>query len=645
MDLPVGEGIRAVRLDLQGEARFRRTLFFGATLISAALATALMFDIISANGRTTPELLGVPLFFVLFTWISGSFWNALAGFLVRIGREDTAFIDAAKVKDAPLRTRTALVMCIYNEDVERVFAGVNAIWESLQKEAEQKAFDFFILSDTRKPEIAEAEEAAWAALVARHNANGRIFYRRRAKNVGRKAGNIADFVRNWGGHYECMVVLDADSVMAGSTLVTLARLMEAHPQVGIMQTHPVPVGRTTLFARIIQFAARLNGPMLASGLAFWQLGESNYWGHNAIIRVRAFADNCALPRLPGREPLGGEILSHDFVEAALIRRAGYEVWMLPDLEGSWENVPSNVADFAARDLRWAQGNLQHLRVLFFRGLHWMSRTHLVTGVLAYVTSPLWLMVLLLSTLVTCLEAIQGHQYFTPGTYTLFPDWPESRAAAIAVLLLLTLAFLLLPKVLASMLALRDPSMRAQYGGGSKLMLSVLGEQLFSMLLAPAMMMFHTTFVVSTLAGKVVKWEAQPRGDRGLTWSEAVARHKWHVVTGIAWAFVIMTYAPKFIWWMMPVIAGLVLAPAISVFSSQTRLGEWARRRGLFLTPEEIAPPQELAAVEAGVVLQTGAGQISAPIAVPAFAPLRMEVASPAMPATQSESIRTAREAA
>ena len=233
-------------------------------------------------------------------------------------------------------------MPIYNEDTQRVFAGLDTIWSSLKAEAQQGMFDLFILSDTRKPEIGAAEEVAWREFVERQGAKGRIFYRRREQNTGRKAGNIADFVRSWGGAYDYAVVLDADSIMTGESLVKLAGLMDKHPEAGIIQALPMPAGRETLFARLIQFAARLNSPMLANGLAYWQLGEGNYWGHNAILRLRQFAEFCDLPKLPGKPPLGGEILSHDFVEAAFMRRAGYQVWLAADVTGSWEEVPSNV---------------------------------------------------------------------------------------------------------------------------------------------------------------------------------------------------------------------------------------------------------------------------------------------------------------
>ncbi len=358
-------------------------------------------------------------------------------------------------------------------------------------------------------------------------------------------------MRQWGGRYDHMLVLDADSVMSGKCVVTLARLLDSNPKVGLLQTLPTPAGRETLFARLQQFAARLNSPMLSSGLVWWQLSESNYWGHNAIMRVHVFAEHCALPRLPGKEPFGGEILSHDFVEAALMRRAGWEVWMVPDLEGSWEQVPSNLIDFAVRDRRWAQGNLQHLGVMPLKGLHWVSRIHMVTGVMAYATSPIWFAVLLLSSYVTCKEALEGYDYFESGTYSLFPAWPEYRTGEIAMLLTITIVVLLLPKMLGATLVLIDKAQRKAFGGTRAILSGLLVEQVFSMLLAPVMMVFHSTFVVQTLIGHVVRWDAQARDDRGLTFMEGFARMKWRMALGVVWGAVILAFAPAFIWWMIP----------------------------------------------------------------------------------------------
>jgi len=619
---------------MRATARRRRLLFFGLTLTSGLLATLLMLDILRANGLSVLEALSLVLFFGLFTWIAGAFWTAIAGFILRLKGGDPRVMQAHDADGLSIHSRIALVMPVYNEDPARTTAGLDAIWSSLSRQAESAAFDLFILSDTRRADFGAAEESAWRALVAKHGAQGRIFYRRRAQNTGRKAGNIADFVRNWGAAYSHMVVLDADSVMSGKALVTLARLMDANPDVGIIQTAPLPVGRDTLFARMVQFGARLNGPMLSSGLAFWQLGEANYWGHNAIIRLQAFAAHCDLPRLRGEAPLGGEILSHDFVEAAFMRRAGYKVWLVPDLMGSWEELPSNLIDFAARDRRWAQGNLQHMRVLIMPQLHWLNRLHMVTGILSYATSPMWFAVLLLSSIITCQEAVHGYQYFESGTHTLFPVWPEYRDGEIAALLLATIVVLLLPKVLGAILAFSNGTRRRAFGGGARLLLSLLLEQIFSMLLAPPMMVFHTTFVLSTLAGRPVTWNAQDRGDRGVSFADALARHRWQILLGIIWGAVILALAPRFIWWMMPVLAGLLLSAFLTMLSSRVDLGVWLRKRRLLLTPEETSPPPELAAMHRALAQGIGAGAQSAAgltlvvrgdtLQTPALAPLRME---------------------
>jgi membrane glycosyltransferase len=343
------------------------------------------------------------------------------------------------------------------------------------------------------------------------------------------------------------------------------------------------------------------------------------------MRVRVFADHCALPRLPGAEPFGGEILSHDFVEAALMRKAGYQVWMVPDLEGSWEQVPSNLLDFAVRDRRWAQGNLQHLGVMPLKGLHWVSRIHMITGVLAYVTSPLWLIVLVLSSIVTCQEAIRGYEYFEPGTYSLFPSWPEYRTGEIAVLLTITIVVLLLPKALGATLALVNAGRRKSFGGTRNILKSLLAEQVFSMLLAPAMMIFHSTFVLQTLFGMVVRWDTQDRDDRGITYREAFKRMKWHVAIGLVWGAVILTFAPRFIWWMAPVLIGLLASAPLTVLTSRASVGHKLREKGYFLTPEETNTPVELVGIEA-----VNSPEYHSPDddfhPVPDHAPLRMEPA-------------------
>ena len=590
-------------------SRLRRALFFTLTLLTAGCASGLLLDVLEANGMSGLELLGLALFFALFSWISAALWSAIAGFGVRLAGADPAGIDPGEAAGRSLQRRVALAMPIHNEDVQSVAAGLEAVWGSLQQESERGAFDLYILSDTTDAQIADAEEQMWRRLVVAYDAADRVFYRRRHERRGRKAGNIDDFVRRWGDAYECMVVLDADSVMTGRALVTLARLMEVHPEIGILQSQPLPMGRQTLFGRLIQFGTRLQSPMLSSGLAFWQLGESNYWGHNAIVRLRPFARYCQLPVLPGKPPLGGEILSHDFVEAAFMRRGGYEVRQLPELAGSWEEVPANVIDYAARDRRWTQGNLQHARVLWFPGLHPLSRWHFLTGIMAYVSSPLWLALLLLSSLLSAQQAHKTPTYFLKGLRSLFPYWPQIRAGETIVLLSLTLAVLLLPKILGAVLAIRDRVMRRQFGGVLRLCASLLLEQLFSVLLAPTMMVFHSTFVVQTLLGKSVGWSAQSRSDRGVSLREAFARQKWHLAFGLVWGAAVLWLAPRFFWWLLPVLAGLVCGIALTAATSAAGVSRLTRRLGLLLVPEETEPPPELVARSR---LSSGVVPLSAP---------------------------------
>ncbi len=572
----------------------RRLLFFGLVAASAGCALYLMIDIVAANGVSLIEAAIVLLFTVNFTWIAMSFWTAAIGFLLQLARPrgPTARGLREPGDDEPLTARTAIVMPIYKEDTHRVFAGLEAIHRSLAATGQLDRFDLFVLSDTPEPEIAAAEARAWHRLCARTGGAGRVFYRRRADNRGRKAGNIADFCRRWGRDYDHLLVLDADSVMSGGAIVRLARLMQANPTAGIIQSFPVPVGRETLFARIIQFANRLYGPVLARGLAFWHGGDSNYWGHNAIIRTAAFIEHCGLPLLPGRAPLGGEILSHDFVEAALIRRAGWTVWLLPEVGESYEEVPANLIDYAARDRRWCQGNLQHLKLLGARRLHPLSRVHLAMGVMAYLSSPLWLILLLLSTVDIVLLSMREHAYF-PEAGGLFPVWPISKAAEALTLFGVTLGMLVLPKIFGLAVALLAPGERRRFGGGARLVAGTLLEQLHSMLQAPVLMLFHSRFVGAVLLGRDGGWNAQARDDRGLDWREALARHGGQSLVGLVWACLVLVVAPQFFWWLLPVIAGLVVAPAHGWLASRRGVGRAARRLGLFATPEERDPPPVL----------------------------------------------------
>ena len=596
----------------------RRVALFLLVVGTTGTASFLMAIVMGANGWTMLRLCVLALFAISFAWLAVSFWTAVLGFIVRVVGGDPASLWNNLDLALPLNQRTALVMPIYNEDTDRVVAGLEATLAGLARMADRGCFDVFVLSDTTKPEIGLREEQAFRAMRARNRSGVQIYYRRREKNIGRKAGNLEDFVHRWGEAYAHMIVLDADSVMSGDTIVSLAKLMEQNPQAGIIQTIPIPANRETPFARILQFAARLYCPVMASGLAFWAGGDANYYGHNGIIRLAAFARHCGLPILPGAAPLGGEILSHDFVEAALIQRGGFKVWLVPELAGSYEEMPANLIDYAKRDRRWCQGNLQHGKVIGAMGLRALSRLHLGMGIASYLASPIWFLLLLLASIDIVERSIIGPVYFKPG-FNLFPNWPVVKTAQIDTLIGLTLIALFLPKLLGLLLVIFDDGKRRSYGGLIPLLLSVIGEILFSALLAPVMMLFQTLFVVTTFSGHVVSWDAQARDDRGLSWQEGVRRHASHTILGVVWGGVILAFAPDFFWWMTPVLFGLVLSIPMSVLSSRVDFGLASKRFGLFLTPDETKPSAELRRLRRAIA--RGAGNQPEPPLLGASDPL------------------------
>jgi membrane glycosyltransferase len=583
---------RAASLALDAHAHragWRRLLLAILVLATAALGGSLMWKVLASSGLNGAEMAFLAVFVLTFAWLAISFWSGLFGFLLGVLRLHPVTLRRHGPADGalpPLSERTAILIPVYNEDPADVCARLEANYLSLQATGRLDAFDFFVLSDTTSAEIAREEALTWSKLRDRLQAPDRLFYRRREANVGKKAGNIGEWIRTRGQDYAHMIILDADSTMQGDTIVRLAALMEANPRTGIIQTHIVPAGRETLFARALQFSTRMTGAVLAMGTSFWQAGESNYYGHNAILRVAAFAACCRLPILSGRPPLGGEILSHDFVEAAYLRRGGWHCWMLPELRGSYEEVPTNLLDYAVRDRRWVQGNLQHGRLIGERGLHWMSRLHLGMGIFAYLASPLWLLMLLLSSSLVVDHTLTGDVYFG-ATRSLFPIWPQVRWPEIHGLLALTGVLLFGPKLLALALRLWSRRNARRFGGRVSLVLSFLGEIALSTLLAPVMMLFHTTFVAGILAGNAVGWPAQPRGDRGMAWKVALQRHILHALLGVAVLVTLGVLTPSYLPWILPVVSGLVLSIPIAVLTSRRGVGLAARRAGVFVTPEEL----------------------------------------------------------
>ncbi|WP_020210276.1 glucans biosynthesis glucosyltransferase MdoH [Gilvimarinus chinensis] len=575
----------------------RRVLFFTMVLVLGALGVGMMFEILRPNDITWLEISLLGLFAITFLWIVFAFTSGAIGFVLQLFQLDPLTLKRQTSIPDPypkVSTRTAVVMPVYNEDTVRVIAGFEASLRSLEKTGQLDAFDFYLISDTQNPEIARAEAGAWQRLCERLGPLAeKVFYRRRVKNTGRKVGNVSDFCCRWGDKYESMIVLDADSVMSGECMLSLVHAMEQNPKTALVQTVPVPVRQHTMFGRFLQFAADLYSPMLATGLAFWQTDTANYWGHNAIIRIEPFMQHCGLPELKGRGPFSGEILSHDFVEAAMLRRAGWDVILLADLRGSYEEVPSNMLDYATRDRRWVQGNIQHMGIIRGKGLHGLSRLHFFQGAVAYVSSLLWLSMLALSSIDAVVRATTSNEFFTSG-FQLFPNWPIAKTGLIFSLLSLTVALLILPKVFGVIIALLHR--RGEFGGAFKLMIGAVVETAFAILIAPLMMVFHAYFVISVLVGHKVSWNAQAREGRMVPWREAFAHTLPATLVAIAWGAVTYVLTPVFFWWMTPVLAGLVLAAPIVRYSSSLSLGQWLRTKGIFITPPETHEPAVLTEV-------------------------------------------------
>jgi len=570
--------------DLANVPWVARILVFGGGLALTAYGAYEMYRVIDVGGVSLLKWLLLVLFVANFSWIALAFTSAIAGLIWLL-----FFAPKASALPVSLAHRTAVVMPIYNEAPSRVFGAVQAIAEDVAATGLGAHFDYFFLSDTTNPDIWVAEERAFLALRAKMGADFRIYYRHRPKNTSRKAGNIADFVTRWGGLYEHIVVLDADSLMTGHSIVSLAAAMEADPDAGIIQTLPLIINRNTLFARQQQFAARIYGPVIAAGLSVWMGRDGNYWGHNAIIRTRAFADHCGLPDLKGRPPFGGHILSHDFVEAALIRRAGYAVYMLPVLGGSFEESPPSLIDLSARDRRWAQGNLQHIRVLPAKGLHPATRQHIITGIMSYLASPLWMAQLLIGLVIVLQARYIRPEYFT-DQFTLFPAWPRFDAERSLSLFELTLAILLAPKIFGLIVGLIQSETRKAAGGSLLLIVSTLFEIILSALLAPIMMLIQSGSVTQILLGRDTGWNPQRRDDGSIPLKDIVRRHLSHVFLGLVCLMGGLLISPSLVAWMSPTIAGLVLAIVLSWASGQLSIGLWLKEIGLLKTPEEQAVP-------------------------------------------------------
>lgn len=568
--------------------RRRRFKVFGLMLICTLIATLKWMAVIPTDSTLFTKTIMVVLFILTFGWIALFFWSSVFGFFELMKKSKVPGIKWVK-ETTPLVGRTAVLMPVYNESPTGTMANLLAMADDLAKTGAESAFDFFVLSDTTDPKVWIEEEKIWLEAKKLMPVGINLYYRRRAKNTARKSGNIEDFCTKWGSGYDFMIVLDADSLLVGKTMVKMVQLMEANPKTGIIQAPPQCVNKHTLFARIQQFAGKVYGPIVAAGLAYWQVGDSNYWGHNAIIRIKAFMECCGLPVLKGKAPFGGHILSHDFVEAALIRRGGWAAWLLPELKGSYEECPPTMIDFAVRDRRWCQGNMQHMKILISKGLHPVSRVHFTIGIMSYLSSPLWLSFLLVG-----LAIALGREFFPPVYFpqarTLFPTWPIFDKLGTITLFAVSMFMLFFPKFLGLFVFVWQHK-RTQIGSRLGAVKSVMAEIVISALMAPVMMMFQSKFVWEIFSGHAVSWNTQNRDDCATTFKLAVQRHLWHTLLGAATTIIVWMFARELFWWMLPITTGLMLSIPLSMLTSYEFLGRLAARHNFFVIPEEVREPE------------------------------------------------------
>jgi membrane glycosyltransferase len=573
---------RRKRERLDSSVLFARCILIAVTLGVSAYGTYQMLQVVRFASMTLLQGLMIFFFAISLAWIAFSAGSVLAGASKR--RETFPQPDPSD-KTA----LTALVMPIYNEDPLRTTTALQAMGEALGKIGANRNFEIVVLSDSTNADAWIRETLAILRLRGALTGIMTVWYRRRWQNIARKSGNVEDFVTRWGGRYDCMIVLDADSLIDAPTLLRLAQAMQADENLGILQTAPQLIGAKTFFGRLQQFAACVYGPVITRGLAAWSGNAGNYWGHNAIIRVSAFADCCGLPHLKGRKPFGGHVLSHDFVEAALMRRAGWKVRMTTELGCSWEESPPTLIDIAVRDRRWAQGNLQHTKIIGATGLSLTSRLHLGIGIMSYLSSPLWLLLLSLGFAL----ALQAHlirpEYFSQD-FQLFPTWPRFDTELMMALFWFSMFVLLVPKMLGLIRALLSKRIRNGAGGAIGVCASVLFEIILSALYAPILMLIQSRYVFEILMGRDSGWAPQRRDSGGSSWAEAWAFHKRHVLISCVTAVIVWFLSPPLLAWVSPALLGLFLSVVLSRASGSETVGRLLARVALLRTPEEVARP-------------------------------------------------------
>jgi membrane glycosyltransferase len=559
-----------------------RLLVFVGTAAVATYGIGEAWAVVSTAGVTPLQWLFLLLFGANFSWIAFSVAQSVLGLMAGL----IAGLRPRQREAASLRLRTAVLVPVYSEPASSVAANMAAMSRDLDRRFPGR-FAFFLLSDTRPADDWLNEEAVFRSLIGEAPSGCPIYYRHRADNTERKAGNIAQWLSRFGGDWDAMIILDADSLMSAECMGELAHRLQRSTDLGMIQSLPRIARAASLFGRLQQFAGACYGPLFAYGLAAWHGRSSNYWGHNAIIRVQAFAEAARLPILKGEPPFGADLLSHDFVEAAFVRRAGWGVRFDADLIDSFEETPPSLTDTIVRDRRWCQGNLQHLAVVWAHGLNVNSRIHLLTGIYAYVSAPVWLALVMVGLgLALQVQMIQPDYFARPS---LFPTWPVFDTERAIRLLLITVGLVLAPKVLGTLVVLLDPRRWRGFAGPINLLASVLFETLLSALYAPILMVAQSRSVLAVLRGQDGGWRPQRRSDGRLPWTQVARAHAFDTSLGVLLAALAAWIEPDLFWWLVPVTAGLALSIPLSLLSASSLAGSLARRAGLLRVPSETVP--------------------------------------------------------
>lgn len=582
-----GEQTRPTNLRKSFVQLQRRRLFVlalnGITYVALVAAVAY---VLSFGDWTVVDSVMLAAFAVGAPWTVVGFWNAVIGLSLLHGTRDpvhaVAPFAAAGDIPSPVTTTTAVLMTLRNEDPERALARLAIVKDSLDQTGYGAQFSYFILSDTDHPGVAAAEEAAvaaWRRSVGDFD-GARIIYRRREINEGFKAGNVRDFCVRWGGNYDFMLPLDADSLMSGDAILRLVRIMQTHRRIGILQTLVVGLPSQSAFARVFQFGMRHGMRPYTMGQAWWTGDCGPFWGHNALVRIKPFTRSCHLEPLPGKAPFGGPILSHDQVEATFMRRAGYEVRVIPVEDGSWEENPPTIVDFMQRDTRWCQGNLQYIKLLDTPGLKPLSRVQLAWAILMFVGIPAWtLMIALLP--FAAIEAQAASVFpvgLAAGLYAGF------------------MAMYLSPKLAGFLDVALTRGGVARYGGAVRFTLGAVVELVFSFLQGAISTIRTTLFMVGLLFGKKINWGGQARDAHGLSLASA-ARELWpQTMFGLIVCSALYSISPVLLLWSLPLTAGYVLAIPFACLTASPSLGRVFSRHGVCAIPEDVSPPPEVRAL-------------------------------------------------